>query len=545
MKKFKIPLKLSPDPAEKPKWDYGHRTRNFRRVTDIHNMRETLRDRVTACYRQQYIKLAENDYNTNVQELNDIRKFHDDIEPVITTWQDQFLQKAMSTIEKLQDAYSTTSDLEKKLDELTKIREALITRVIFLEDTLVQCTLLQNFQYLLKEFQWRQEHDWIHQQPNGELEGYTESIQKRLTLNIRVRDNDDAFSVKAFFVRSYENVKHPVLVTFENVPQFMEMVQYLKVRSFRALVELHFAMWLEAETKDKFKDFHEWSDKDLEKKRQVVERRCKYKYFTEARAVKLKGEATITTDTKLLQSMKNRAGWKAEAIIDQVLWRIVPERDREGIVNSMNSLEKVAKLESIALELLEDLDKYPREVVNEIGMSCRQKRGKLRREAKRACDNMERIFTVIKGIKKNLEPPFRPPPRPKPLPRSIPPKTPSKPKSRKADATPHQKLIVEAFTDKDIKQLDFTTPENQKILRNIERNCMPFYYDYFLEQHGYIAKKDFVNDIERMDGTEENRLEIKNLIPTVHQNMKRWEKRQQEIKHSNIRRTIHLYKEPL
>lgn len=158
---------------------------------------------------------------------------------------------------------------------------------------------------------------------------------------------------------------------------------------------------------------------------------------------------------------------------------------------------------------------------------------------------MERIFTVIKGIKKNLEPPFRPPPRPKPLPRSIPPKTPSKPKSRKADATPHQKLIVEAFTDKDIKQLDFTTPENQKILRNIERNCMPFYYDYFLEQHGYIAKKDFVNDIERMDGTEENRLEIKNLIPTVHQNMKRWEKRQQEIKHSNIRRTIHLYKEPL
>lgn len=538
-----IVMKKSSNTFEVPKWDYGHRIRNFRRTTDIQNIRETLRNRISTCYRQQFIKLAEIDYNKNAQEVVDIRKFHEDVEPVIDKWQDQFLQKAMSSIENLQQQYTTSSDLEKILEELTRARVAINMRVIYLEDTLVNCTLIQNFEYLLKEFEWRQTHDWIHKKSSGELENYTESIASRSTLNIRVRDNDDAYSVKHFFETSYENVKHPVLVAFENVSQFMKMIQYLKARSFRALVELHFAMWLETETRDKFKDFQVWSEKDLTRKRKIVERRCMHKYFTEARVAKLRDEATKMNDTTLLKSLKTRVGWKTEAIIDQVLVRVVPPKDRKGIVSSLNSLEKVAKLESIVLELLEDLDKYPREIIDEIEEKCRKVKARQMREAKRACDTEERIHTVIKGIKKNLEPPFKPPPRQKPLPRGFLPKPRRRPKSRHIPPTQQQKLIVEAFTDKDLKQLDFSTQENKKILRNIERNCMPFYYDYFLEQHGYIAKKDFVTDIERIDGKEENLLENKYLLPTVYNNMKHWQKRQQDIQRSNIQQTQYLYKD--
>lgn len=542
MKKARNPPKLNPFSV--PRWDYGHRTRNFRRITDIHNLREALRDQITACYRQQYIKLAEQDRKRNIQENEDAVKFHDDIKPLIMKWQDEYLRSAMSRMEALQEEYAKTTNLEKEAEQLQNNRIVLNMRVIYLEDSLSHRTILQNFQYLLKEHYWREKNDWIHRLPQGELEDYKQSIEKRSTLNIRVRDEDDAYFVKSFFENQYENVHHPILIAFENTTQFLDVLQYLKARSFRALLELHFAMGLHTDASKRYENFKQWSQNDLKRKRETAKMRCNRKYFTEERTTNLKGKTFGMLESDVVLSIKGRVEKKTDSVLDTVLWHLLPKNERKGAIKSLSSIEKVGKVELIILNLLEKLDQYPREIIHEIENKTRTNHNRRLRKAQDACDTEQRIYQVMKGIQKNLEPPFQPPPRKRPIPmsrlRKRPPPTPPKPPA----PTHQQRLFIEAFTDKDITDIDISSNDSRKILKDIQRACMPFYFDHFLALHGYFPDKDFTTKIERREGKEEDKLHYKDVLPAVKERLRKWKQHQNSVKKYNISQTVDLYRDP-
>lgn len=540
--KKKKSSKLTTNPYEVADWDYGHKIRNFRRISDIVTIREALRTKITYCYRKQYNELLQIDETNNSRDVTATYDFTKIIDPLAAQWQDEHLRTAMSKLEKLQATYQETSKLQKLSEQLQDKRMVINMRIIYFENDLARFTLLQNFQYMLKEPDWRNENDWIHRKTDGKLENYRESIENRETLFIRLRDNDDAFLIRTFFQTKYEPINHPVLVPFKATQDFLDIVDYMKSQTFRALLELHLTMWLHAETVQKFKKFQEISSRNLGHRKEIVDRRCNKKWFNEKRAAML-NKSFVKTEIDLYKSLKSKTETKVEPVVETILLKLMKKGDDPSALQKLSVMDKISCVESMIQDLLHVLDDIPPQIIATVEKKLRTRREYVLRQAQRTCDMEFQMEMAMKSLKKNMEPPFIKPPREGRLPISKLPPSRKKPPPPPPVPTLREKIFVEAFTDHEVREMDINAKENKKILSDIERSCMPFYYDYFLERKfGYHAEKEFETNIERCDGKEEDRFRYKDVVPTVMKRIQNWERQQEFVKHYNISQTEHLYK---
>lgn len=535
---------LTTNPFEAPDWDYGHKTRNFRRITDIHNLREALRTRITYYHYRQYNEMLQVDNTFNEREASNAEAFTTVVDPLATKWQDEHLRTAMSKLEQLQAAYQATAKLQKEAERLVDTRMVTNMRIIYFENDLARFTLFQNFQYILKEPDWREKHDWIHRKPiDGTLENYRESIEKRATLNIRPRDNDDAFLVREFFQTKYLPKRHSILLPFETTKDFMDIVEYIKMRTYRALLELHQTMWLQAETEKKHNEYQVTSSRDLHRRKETVERRCQKKYFHEGRGVKLKKKFK-QTEEEVLASLKSKTEIAIEPVAETILLKFMPKNDETmEAMRKLTVSDKISRIETMTFELMHTLDDLPPHIIDTVEHKIRSRREFQLRQAQRTCELEHQMEVAMKGLKKNMEPPFKKSPRTGRLPISKLPPPPEKPPPEPPVPTLREQIFVEAFTDRKVRDVDIGAKDSQKILQDIERSCMPFYYDYFLEKNfGYHAEKEFVTVVERREGPEENRFKYKDVLPTVMKRIAKWERQRDYVKQYNISQTKYLYK---
>lgn len=525
-----------------PKWDFGHRTRNFRRVTDIHNMREGLRAKITASYFEEYNTVLDLNLRENEKEVKQIKTFHEKIEPQFTHWRDQFLQAAMSSLEKLEHQYEETSTLEQKHEEILNDKIVVNMRIIYLENDLVKFTIYQNFQYLMSEYEWRVQNDWIHKDSKGLLEPVKASIEKRKHLFIRKRDDDDAFLVKKFFFEKFEPIKHERLLPFQSTNEFIEIIENVQDKTVQAIFNLHVTMWEETNLKNKFKLFQKGSLKKLKTHQMHLKLQGDQKKFTEKRTKVLAKETNSKFSKDLTKSCKNRARTKVDAMLDTILYLLLPENERDVAIQSFTPEEKAAHIEDKVHDLLTVIDSIPAKILAPIEAKVRKQRKWTLKTAAKAFDVELQMKNMIKSINRSLEPPFVKPPLQRPLPISRLPPRRKKAKKPPSRLTSVEKIFLSAFAD-DEAPPDLKSEENQKYLRDIENSTMPFYYDHFLKLHGYVPDKNFVTMVEQRDGKEEDRFRHKDVLPQVMQRIKIWEKTQEMIKKYHIAHTAFLYED--
>lgn len=532
-----------PKSYEPPKWDFGHKIRNFRRITDIQNLREALRTKITLDYRETFTTMLNENNNENAQECKDIVAFQTKLEPIAEKWRESYLHKAMSRLEKLEKAYEVTSRLQKELEEIKNRKIVINMRILYLENDLVRYTVMQNFQYLMQDHEWRVEHDWIHRNEDNHLEPFPESIEKRGKLFIRVRDNDDAFLVKKFFNENFSPNCHELLTPYKDPDEFLTEIGAVQEKTVRGLLELHLAMWLQANVTKEFRDFEQTSMKKLNKQKRNVSLRCDRKYFTEFRTqdLKLITDACITGDLK--NSYQNRAANKFDGVLDTILTLLLPPRERKAILTTFSAWEKISFIERQVNDLLVVIDSLPIKILKPIEKKVRTKHETQMRIAKRTCEVELQMQNMIKSVKKNMEPPFKKPPLQRPLPRSRLPPRPKKPKTPPPKLTDREKCFLEAFASHETTQTNVNTPENRKILKLVENACMPFHYDHFLSLIGYVPETDFVTMVQRRDGDESDRFKYKDVLPTVKVRLKQWERTRELVKKYQIEQTAHLYEE--
>lgn len=174
----------------------------------------------------------------------------------------------------------------------------------------------------------------------------------------------------------------------------------------------------------------------------------------------------------------------------------------------------------------------------------RNKRSFVARQAERAVALENRIQLTLEQLRKNLAPPYiRPKPNAKErLPRSVLPRKIIKKKEIKVEVTELDKLYYKAFTDHAVPQhMKFDNADDAAILRTLEANCIPFYFDVFLRQNNYFPVYDFKTEIELREGSEFGMFKFEDVLEDVQNNLRIWETEKQRRMDEQIRQTWHLY----
>ncbi|BFF93416.1 uncharacterized protein DMAD_11276 [Drosophila madeirensis] len=497
-------------------------------------------------------------------------------EGLFVNWQKREYNAAMSLVYQVKAYYEITDKLKHEFRELERELMMLNMDIVFIEGHWIRCIMLQNFHYLMGDQDWRMEHDWIHLVPASklgkasteavgeepelqveeeegqqqqqqqqhleyELERADISIAKRSTVNIRVRDKDDAWAIRSFYYDVYMQKIHPILQVFPDAEAFLQGVENLKTKTFMTLLEMHFTLSIHTELQGRLETFMDWCSKHLKEKEDYVARKSAKKFFMEGRAIEMEHRVLHYLGKPIEQSFADEEFNKHRAVIAEVWRRVVPDSLRGTSDVVPCTADMVAGISDVVMELLGKFEHMDIKKVREVEVTLRKRRRHLEKISAQAYQVERRIEMEMKKVRRNLEPPYKPPQREGRLPRLFFKKRVVPVPEKKIVISENTKNFMRAFKDDGEVIANSLTQDSLLVVDNMQEQIVPFYFDHFLKIHGYTPNYNFKTNVELRDGPELARLKIKEVIPDVLIRLENWELTHKKIMEENIQRNPKMY----
>lgn len=188
------------------------------------------------------------------------------------------------------------------------------------------------------------------------------------------------------------------------------------------------------------------------------------------------------------------------------------------------------------------MDNIPKAIRISAEKNVRKRRAFISRQAERACALELRIRLTTEQMKKNLEPPYQRPEGVVKRERRFLTKRKKIEHIEKVEISEVDKLFYKAFTECESSKLqEFKSADDVAILKSLQDNCIPFYFDFFLKQHDYFPSYDFKTEIELREGPETNHFKYEDVLENVFEFLRQWEQHKQQQIEKHIRETWHLY----
>ncbi|XP_021710431.1 uncharacterized protein LOC110679586 [Aedes aegypti] len=528
-REFKHHSKLATqfDPHYRSEISYRPRIRNFTRVDAIHKMREASRNQFETYYRKEYlfekteVQKAEKQYHQQLHE-----RCAEMIQALRVVRQQRFSQ-SMRVMDKVKPCYEETARLEKELRDRQQQMVGLWNKVIKLESIWVRRLKYQNFMYLIMPKGWREEHDWIHMNEDGKLEGYPESISNRNVVNLRNLDGkNDIWAVKEFFEREYVEKNKPVHAAFETSQSLLEGVAELDVNSITLLNRLNMLNWTKVEAEKNTKDILNNYNKLIGNLRYSIQDLLAKKESYERRSAELKKVFHEWVKDPLRECISSEKNRNVETLLYVLYKNLLPLDQRQNALR-FSGTESFTYVSNVILQLLAEFDKIPSEVIQFVEKRVRFAHMRKMKAAERAAEEDHRHKLLAIQLKRSLAPPYVKPPRKGKLPRSRlkkkpPPKPISPPKETKLD-----RIFKLGFGEH--ATLSDTERKNLEI-DLVYGNFCSVRFEQYLRSIGYEPEYDFVSMVEQRDGPETKFMKRKELIPLVLSRVKRWEAYQEKLK---------------
>ncbi|XP_055854759.1 uncharacterized protein LOC129918314 [Episyrphus balteatus] len=458
-------------------------------------------------------------------------------ERLFAKWEKKEYEAAMEVVNRVKPYYEATDIYRKDYQELSKEFTVLNMDIVYIENDWTRRTILQNFHYLLADMEWRVEHDWIHRNEDGSLEGFQESIVKRSIVNIRKRDKDDAWAVKKYYEEIFLKNPHPIIVVFPNAKEFINGIENLKSKTFVLLLELHYTLWILAELEQRYQEFNDWCTVELASKKKFAENKCANKYYMEDRAGKLKEQMNAFLGDPIDETFGDKRLSQIKGICNEIYKHIVPDGDQMDL----SALEQVAAISEVLDELLGKFENIPVAQRNRVEKKHRRLLAYRRKMSKQAVFIERRIASEMVKVKRNLAPPFVKPKRQGNLPRSELKKVIRVREKRQISMSQQTKFFYKAFHDEgDPKGLK-EARESLDVIEGIQKSIVPFYFDHFLIINGYQPSYDFQTQVELRDGPEIDRMQVKKVLPEVMEKFEKWQIMKKRIMEENISKNPQMY----
>ncbi|XP_017106300.2 uncharacterized protein [Drosophila bipectinata] len=488
-------------------------------------------------------------------------------EALFAKWKKKEYNAAMTMVYQVKSYYETTDKLKQEYRELERELMMLNMDIVFIEGHWIRCIMLQNFHYLMGDQDWRAEHDWIHlvpkskrtnsseaeaseeQEPEGhedgaeeelELEPYDVSIAKRAIVNIRVRDKDDAWAIRAFYYDVYMQKVHPILQVFPDAESFLQGVENLKNKTFMLLLEMHFTLSIHTELQGRLETFNDWCSKHLKEKQEYVARKSAKKFFMEDRAWEMEQKVHQYLGEPIRETIADEDFNKHRAVLAEVWRRVVPDSVRGTSDVLPSTADMVAAISDVVMEILSKFEHMDIEKVRAVEATLRKRRRYREKLSFQAYQVERRIDMEMKKVRRNLEPPYKKPKREGRLPRLFLKKRVVPEEKEVFVISEHTKNFVRAFRE-DGYTGDQVTHTSLLTVDNMQEQIVPFYFDHFLKINGYTPNYNFRTNVDLRDGPEFSRLKIREVLPDVLARLEHWENMHKKVMEENIQRNPKMY----
>ncbi|KAH8237995.1 hypothetical protein KR032_010320, partial [Drosophila birchii] len=487
-------------------------------------------------------------------------------EALFAKWQKKEYNAAMTMVYQVKSYYETTDKLKQEYRNLERELMMLNMDIVFIEGHWIRCIMLQNFHYLMGDQDWRAEHDWIHlvpkskrrgsdvdgseeQEPEApeewdeedmELEPYDISIAKRSIVNIRVRDKDDAWAIRAFYYDVYMQKTHPILQVFPDAESFLQGLENLKTKTFMLLLEMHFTLSIHTELQGRMETFVDWCAKDLKEKQDYVARKSAKKFFMEDRAMDMENKVHEYLGKPIEDTIADEDHNKHRAVLAEVWRRVVPDSVRGTSDVLPSTVDMVAAISDVIMEILSKFEHMDIQKVRSVEATLRKRRRYSEKISAQAYQVERRIEMEMKKVRKNLEPPYKKPKREGRLPRLYLKKKVIPEEKPEIVISEHTKNFVRAFRE-DGYTGDQVTHTSLLTVDNMQEQIVPFYFDHFLKINGYTPNYNFRTNVDMRDGNEFNRLKVREVLPDVLLRLEHLEMTQKKTMEENIQRNPKMY----
>ncbi|XP_050746237.1 uncharacterized protein LOC108035851 isoform X2 [Drosophila biarmipes] len=491
-------------------------------------------------------------------------------EALFVKWKKKEYNAAMTMVYQVKSYYETTDKLKQEYRDLERELMMLNMDIVFIEGHWIRCIMLQNFHYLMGDQDWRAEHDWIHLVPKSrhrgsiqaqvkeeqcpeqeaeemdvneedfELEPYDVSISKRSIVNIRVRDKDDAWAIRAFYYEIYMQKFPPILQVFPDAESFLQGVESLKNKTFMLLLEMHFTLSIHTEVQGRQETFIDWCIKDLKEKQDYVARKSAKKYFMEDRAREMEERVHQYLGEPIEETIADEDFNKHRAVLAEVWRRVVPDSVRGTSDVLPRAADMVAAISDVVMEILSKFENVHIEKVRSVEATLRKRRRYREKLSYQAYQVERRIDMEMKKVQRNLEPRSKKPKRVGRLPRLY--------LKRKAIPEEREVLVISENTKNFVRAFredgypgDQITHTSLLTVDNMQEQIVPFYFDHFLKINGYTPNYNFRTNVDLRDGSEFNRLKVREVLPDVLARLETWETMHKKIMEENIQRNPKMY----
>lgn len=327
------------------------RIRRFKPRTIMKQIVDSLRLKYESIYKREYLTEKTIVIEQEKMFTKRAEKFRDFCVEFFSNLTTTNYRQSMAKIQDLRPIYELNDKLTQELTTLQNKLIQLKTAIIRTEGKVREATILQNVSYLMKEPTWREKNDWIHKRPDGSLETIKESIENRLTTNLRKRDNDDVWTIKEYFEKHVFNSKRPALVCFESAEAILDTITNLKVQLYLSLLKLDLSTWTLMNLMYAHNSYIKWSTDFIEQRKKYVEARCAKKYFLDVCATNMKKDAKELFNGKLVETISEKTLRTLEPLCNTLFLNVIPQNIREQLEGS-DSLSKFRIIISHAMNML-------------------------------------------------------------------------------------------------------------------------------------------------------------------------------------------------
>lgn len=327
------------------------RIRRFKPRTIMKQICDSLRLKYESIYKREY--LTEKSIIIEQEKLFTKRaeQFRDACMSFFSNLQTTNYRQSMAKIQDLRPMYELNDQLTTELTTVSNKLIQLKTAIIRTEGKMREATILQNVSYLMKDPNWREKNDWIHKRSDGSFETIKESIEKRMTTNLRKRDNDNVWIIKEFFEEIIFTNRRPALVAFASPSEINETIANFKIQLYLSLLKLDLSTWTLMNLRQAYKKYCKWSSEFIDQRKKYVEARCARKYFQEDCAENLKKNAVELIDGKLVETISEKTLRTLEPLCNVVYLSVIPKNIQEQLEGG-SMLEKFRLIIAHAMNML-------------------------------------------------------------------------------------------------------------------------------------------------------------------------------------------------
>ncbi|KAK9674970.1 protein of unknown function (DUF4200) [Popillia japonica] len=368
----------------------------------IRDLRECLRSKIVAGYREDEVILIEENFIEEQRIIDEIKSRY---QSYVDTFEEFLSNDHSTSMELLRQAEKEATKAFEKYEvyrELSKDYGALKAQVYNLEEKWRNCKMYQKFLYLVSPLHWRKVHDYYHLKPGSSHQSLIET-ESSIFEKYRLGAGSEANTLDAMikmFLEDCATQKEPLLY-FKEPYELLKVFRFIELQNLNSLLHSEeLAIPLE-NVREGMLEAQKKFDEQITSVQEIIDSLIGEIVWEEQRARSLEELAMELINGEFRKLISDEEVLSMYVFVEDVYeTRIAPNDANLSVGDMMKAIEMNYR------HFLIQLDELPQDKVQKAESECYAEEARIMEIAVDAAKKVLQVESLAKTLKRVLEPRF-------------------------------------------------------------------------------------------------------------------------------------------